>query len=225
MAPVHVVRPAWADGHLPARQRDSPITGCTKQYKGYRERRHRRRQEHPAPGDPATTARHQRQLHAELAKVFHQWVTFCTFTPTVKGDYYLQIRTNVTIPGTAARRRRGRVQRQRERDHPDRRRHQRAGQREQPVRSPGDRAAPGLGVDLRLGAHGNLRQLQAASIDVQPRAGDPGRGEQDLEHRVLRRGRRRRRGTIKVLPPLESNLPGSALRRPKAWPGAPASGS
>ena len=30
-----------------------------------------------------------------LAKVYHQWVKLCTFTPPKAGDYYLQIRTNV----------------------------------------------------------------------------------------------------------------------------------
>ncbi len=37
-----------------------------------------------------------------LAQVYHQWVKLCTFTPSVAGDYYLQIRTNVKIPGTAS---------------------------------------------------------------------------------------------------------------------------
>ncbi len=36
-----------------------------------------------------------------LAQVYHQWVTMCTFTPTVAGDYYLQIRTNVPIGGAS----------------------------------------------------------------------------------------------------------------------------
>lgn len=37
----------------------------------------------------------------ELARVFHQWVDFCTFTPTRRGDYYIQVRTNVSLGGTA----------------------------------------------------------------------------------------------------------------------------
>ncbi len=36
-----------------------------------------------------------------LAKVFHNWVNFCTFTPTRSGDYYLQVRTDVKLGGTA----------------------------------------------------------------------------------------------------------------------------
>ena len=31
-----------------------------------------------------------------LASVFHQWVELCTFRPTAPGDYYLQVRSNVT---------------------------------------------------------------------------------------------------------------------------------
>ncbi len=34
-----------------------------------------------------------------LAKVFHQWTTLCTFTPTQAGNYYLQVRTNVAWKG------------------------------------------------------------------------------------------------------------------------------
>ncbi len=37
----------------------------------------------------------------QLSQVFHQWVPLCTFTPTRKGDYYLQFRTNVPLGGTA----------------------------------------------------------------------------------------------------------------------------
>jgi Flp pilus assembly protein TadG len=36
----------------------------------------------------------------QLAKVFHNWTDFCTFTPTRQGDYYLQVRTNVALGGT-----------------------------------------------------------------------------------------------------------------------------
>jgi hypothetical protein len=35
-----------------------------------------------------------------LAQVFHNWTSLCTFTPTVAGDYYLQVRTNVALTGT-----------------------------------------------------------------------------------------------------------------------------
>ena len=77
-----------------------PITGCVKQYKGYREgdtikaSSSRLRQ---IKDDGAANANY----NTELAKVFHQWVTLCTFTPTVVGDHYLQVRTNVALGGTA----------------------------------------------------------------------------------------------------------------------------
>lgn len=35
-----------------------------------------------------------------LAKVFHNWTSLCTFTPTRDGDYYLHVRTNVSPGGT-----------------------------------------------------------------------------------------------------------------------------
>jgi Flp pilus assembly protein TadG len=36
----------------------------------------------------------------DLARMFHNWVKLCTFTPTRSGDYYLQVRTNVSLGGT-----------------------------------------------------------------------------------------------------------------------------
>ena len=33
--------------------------------------------------------------NADVARMFHNWVPLCTFTPTRAGDYYLQVRTNV----------------------------------------------------------------------------------------------------------------------------------
>ncbi|MDQ6641058.1 MAG: pilus assembly protein TadG-related protein, partial [Actinomycetota bacterium] len=35
----------------------------------------------------------------QLASVFHNWTSLCTFTPTRAGDYYLQVRTNVSPTG------------------------------------------------------------------------------------------------------------------------------
>jgi hypothetical protein len=66
----------------------TPIAGCTRQYPGY----------------TSVTANQLRKGHGSynenLARVFHQWVPLCTFTPTAAGDYYLQVRTNVDIGGT-----------------------------------------------------------------------------------------------------------------------------
>lgn len=36
----------------------------------------------------------------DVARVFHQWVNLCTFTPTQAGDYYLQVRNNVALPSS-----------------------------------------------------------------------------------------------------------------------------
>jgi Flp pilus assembly protein TadG len=38
----------------------------------------------------------------QKAQLFHQWVPLCTFTPDTPGDYYLQVRTNVTVAGGTA---------------------------------------------------------------------------------------------------------------------------
>ncbi|MEO7942385.1 MAG: pilus assembly protein TadG-related protein, partial [Marmoricola sp.] len=38
--------------------------------------------------------------NAEISSEFHNWSKFCTFTPTRSGDYYLQVRTNVSLGGT-----------------------------------------------------------------------------------------------------------------------------
>ena len=38
--------------------------------------------------------------NAEISSQFHNWVKFCTFTPTRAGDYYLQVRTNVSLGGS-----------------------------------------------------------------------------------------------------------------------------
>ena len=35
----------------------------------------------------------------QISSQFHNWVKFCTFTPTRAGDYYLQVRTNVSLGG------------------------------------------------------------------------------------------------------------------------------
>jgi Flp pilus assembly protein TadG len=39
---------------------------------------------------------------AQLAQVFHNWTSLCTFTPDVAGDYYLQVRSNVSTGGTGS---------------------------------------------------------------------------------------------------------------------------
>jgi hypothetical protein len=38
--------------------------------------------------------------NADVARMFHNWVSLCSFTPTRSGDYYLQVRTNVSLGGS-----------------------------------------------------------------------------------------------------------------------------
>lgn len=38
--------------------------------------------------------------NADVARMFHNWVSICSFTPTRSGDYYLQVRTNVSLGGS-----------------------------------------------------------------------------------------------------------------------------
>jgi Flp pilus assembly protein TadG len=38
----------------------------------------------------------------DVARMFHNWVNLCTFRPTRSGDYYLQVRTNVSLAGSGA---------------------------------------------------------------------------------------------------------------------------
>ena len=64
-----------------------PMAGCVKQYPGYAQSQ---------VSNNALTSSNASYNQA-MAAVFHRWVTLCTFTPTVQGDYYLQVRTNVAL--------------------------------------------------------------------------------------------------------------------------------
>lgn len=68
------------------------ISGCTRQYRGYS----------TAPTSSLLRPLNNLEFDGELSRVFHQWVSLCTFTPTRAGDYYLQVRTNVKLPATGA---------------------------------------------------------------------------------------------------------------------------
>lgn len=65
----------------------TPVPGCVRQYPGY--------------GVPTEARLRQGgpQYDDNLARVFHQWKTLCTFQPTRAGDYYIQVRTNVALQG------------------------------------------------------------------------------------------------------------------------------
>jgi hypothetical protein len=67
-----------------------PVPGCTRQYPGY-----------TSDKVTATTLQKGKSTYNDaLARVFHQWVTLCKFTPTEAGDYYLQVRTNIAAIST-----------------------------------------------------------------------------------------------------------------------------
>ncbi|MEZ5097699.1 MAG: hypothetical protein R2731_17385 [Nocardioides sp.] len=64
-----------------------PVAGCAKQYPGF------------TTSQVTTSAirKGNAAYNDQLASMFHHWVTFCTFTPTKAGDYYLQVRSNVPL--------------------------------------------------------------------------------------------------------------------------------
>ena len=60
--------------------------GCVKQYKGV------------STVPTYNTLKSTKSAYNEQqAQLFHNWVDFCSFTPSRAGDYYLQVRTNVTF--------------------------------------------------------------------------------------------------------------------------------
>lgn len=69
-----------------------PISGCVRQYPGYAAASLTR--------DSLRSSAPVGTYNDKLAKVFHQWVTMCDFTPPEAGDYYIQVRTNVALGGT-----------------------------------------------------------------------------------------------------------------------------
>jgi hypothetical protein len=80
-------------------RRSPVVAGCTKQFKGTL----------TPPGralrqwTTETGSANNTQYNPELSRVFHQWVSLCDgggFRPTGPGDYYLQVRTNVSFGGT-----------------------------------------------------------------------------------------------------------------------------
>lgn len=73
------------------------MTDCVRQFKSY-----------GAGTATSKTLREKRNdgsanasYNHEVARVFRQWVDLCTFTPTKAGDHYVQVRTNVSLTGAA----------------------------------------------------------------------------------------------------------------------------
>ncbi|CUR61228.1 exported hypothetical protein [metagenome] len=69
----------------------APEPGCVRQYPGYNANQ----------VSLEALKSDDSDYNANLAAVFHQWVTLCNFTPAQAGDYYLQVRNNVKLAGTA----------------------------------------------------------------------------------------------------------------------------
>lgn len=68
----------------------TPITGCAKQYRGTKSDMNWKRLD-----------KNEGEYVDQLASVYHQWNTLCTFSPSVAGDYYLQVRSNVAFSGAS----------------------------------------------------------------------------------------------------------------------------
>jgi hypothetical protein len=72
-------------------------TSCIKQFPGY---------PHTGSGSTNLSTNNLRNsgsgasYNQNLAKVFHQWVDICSFTPDRAGDWYVQVRNNVSLSTT-----------------------------------------------------------------------------------------------------------------------------
>jgi hypothetical protein len=84
-----------------------PTRGCTRQFPGYAAPSVSNLLQYKLAKTGSTTTANPGTTDAlkykpQLAAVFHQWYTLCTFTPSSAGDYYLQVRTNVAMEGAVA---------------------------------------------------------------------------------------------------------------------------
>ncbi|MCW2758561.1 MAG: hypothetical protein JWO46_2307, partial [Nocardioidaceae bacterium] len=71
-------------------QNDTGGSPCIKQYSGV------------TSFDPDYLTKTKTAYNDSLSEVFHNWNTLCVFKPTVAGDYYLQVRTNMSTSGGTA---------------------------------------------------------------------------------------------------------------------------
>ncbi|WP_158604447.1 TadE/TadG family type IV pilus assembly protein [Nocardioides mangrovicus] len=70
----------------------TPVAGCTKQWPGY--------SANDVTINNLFSSTNPGAFDTPLSESFHQWVTLCDFTPSVAGDYYVQVRSNVAIGGS-----------------------------------------------------------------------------------------------------------------------------
>lgn len=94
-APIDNLNPYQAPAHN--------VAQCTKQFPGYSARvnaysgERYRHLSGPRERNLRNSGSND-DYEAPLARVFHQWVNFCTFTPDRAGDWYIQVRNNVALP-------------------------------------------------------------------------------------------------------------------------------
>ena len=167
------------------------------------------------PLNTTTRARY----NPELTRVFHQWVSLCTFTAQRAGDYFLQVRTNVS------------PRRDRDTQHERRRRQLRPDGllRQDHRRQPRRRHDPGFGLNafaLRALPTNTAVPRQTSrspatrgcrSTRTPPAAPPPStwfahcQGPGAVHRlRLLRCGGRHRAGTVKVVPPADATLDGKS---------------
>jgi Flp pilus assembly protein TadG len=80
----------------------TPVSGCVRQYQPYYAAASGAKTgSFSGVSNTTLDSSKSATYNDNLAKVYHQWVKLCTFTPSAAGDYYLQIRTNVALGGTA----------------------------------------------------------------------------------------------------------------------------
>jgi Flp pilus assembly protein TadG len=80
----------------------TPVSGCVRQYQPYYAAASGAKTgSFSGVSNTTLDSTKTATYNDNLAKVYHQWVKLCTFTPSKTGDYYLQMRTNVALGGTA----------------------------------------------------------------------------------------------------------------------------
>jgi hypothetical protein len=77
------------------------IADCTKQYTGVLAGSSSRRGWDDDDWKDALTSS-SNSYNDQLAQVFHNWTSLCTFTPDVDGDYYLQVQSDVPAGGSSS---------------------------------------------------------------------------------------------------------------------------
>jgi len=70
--------------------KSTPYAGCAHQFNGFK----------TAPSASQLKSG-QSSYNPQLAQVFHEWYSLCSFTPDRAGDYFLQVRTNLAFTGPA----------------------------------------------------------------------------------------------------------------------------